>query len=76
MEVKAFQLIKIEKRPLLYLVLAIQATNFYEVFYNAFDIFSPKIKILSQQKVVFLSQSAVNFLNAIWHFWCKGLKVE
>ena len=48
-EVKTFQPTEIEKRPFLYLVLAAKASNFYHGFYNTLDIFSPKIKMLSQQ---------------------------
>ena len=48
-EVKTFQLIKIEKRQLLYLILAAQGLHFYHDFYNDLDIFIPKIKKLSQR---------------------------
>ena len=39
-DVKTFRQTKIEKRQLLYLVLAAQASNFYYGLYNALDIFS------------------------------------
>ena len=35
------------KATALYLIFAAQASNFYHGFYNALDIFSPKIKTLS-----------------------------
>ena len=47
MEVKTFQPTKIEKQPLLYLMLADQASNFYHEFYNGLEIFSPKMEMLS-----------------------------
>ena len=56
MEVKKFRLTKIEKRPLLYLILTAQASNFYHGFYNVLYMFSPNIKTLSQQYVFFLNQ--------------------
>ena len=40
-EVKNVWLTKIEKRPILYLILAVQASNFYHGCYNAMSIFSP-----------------------------------
>ena len=43
---------KIDKRPLLYLILAVQSSNFYHGFYNALDISSPKTETLSQQCIL------------------------
>ena len=42
-----FQPTKMEKRLLLYFILDVQAAYFYRGFYNALDIFNPKIKMLS-----------------------------
>ena len=49
---KTFRPTKIAiKRPLLYLMLAAQASTFYHGVYNAVDIFSPKIKTLVSSKL-------------------------
>ena len=65
MEVKTFWPTKIEKRLLLHPILATQASNFYHGFYKALDIFSPKIKTLSQQRYFLKLKNAIGFSNAV-----------
>ena len=71
---------RIEKRPLLYLIIAAQASNFYHGFNNALDIFSPKIKMLVSSKFVlfFYRKSAVGFSYGVSgvervKFCCVGI---
>ena len=76
-EVTTFRPTKIVKRPLLYLILAAQASNFYQGFYYALDIQSKSKGAKSVVSCCFFIEKCGRFLECrTVSLASKGLKGE